>query len=147
MLGCLVEWKPGFFSFAVFKICEICEDVLYNHLVLYGKFSIHLDSIFPKITDSILPNTHAGGIFMRVEINNWYLKTHLGFILTISKNVQAWVHFLISILVIIIGATLTWVETSLNHYYFINQCRYPTVSLCRCWSLQVTCLPQFWRFQ
>ena len=81
--------------------------------------STHVDSIFTKETASTLPNTHAARIFMRVEISNWYLKTLLGFILTISKIVQDWVHFLISIPAIIIAATLTWVEASLNYYYFL----------------------------
>ena len=45
-----------------------------------------VDSIFTKGTASIVRNTHAARIFLRLEISNWYLKMLLGFILTISKQ-------------------------------------------------------------
>ena len=97
--------------------------------MLNGRLSTHLDSIFTKKTVYTLLNIHAARIFMKVQISNWYLEMQLGFILTGSKNVQDWIHFLINIPVIIIGATLNWVETSLSHYFF-NQCWYSAVSLC-----------------
>ena len=84
--------------------------------MLNGRLSTHLDSVFTKRTVSTLPNTHTARIFMRVEISNWYLKTQLWFILTVSKNMQDWIHFLLSIPVMIIYATPDWVKTSFNHY-------------------------------
>ena len=47
-------------------------DVFYNHLVLTGRLLTHLDSIFTEKPVSTLPNTFAGRIFMRVEIDNWH---------------------------------------------------------------------------
>ena len=58
-------------------------------------------------TVSTLLNIHTARIFMKLHISNWYLKTQLGFILTVSKNVQDWIHFLINIPVIIIGEPST----------------------------------------
>ena len=79
-----------------------------------GRLSTHLDSVFTKKIVSTLPNTHTARIFMRVEISNWYLKMQLGFILTVIRNVQDWVHFLISIPVMIIDATPHYYSEPLN---------------------------------
>ena len=86
---------------------------------------------------------------MRTEIGNWHYKTQLGLILTISKNVQDRFHPFISIPATTTAATLTWVETGLPWIIiilFFNQCRYATVSLCRCWSLQMAFPPQLSTF-
>ena len=111
--------ETRFFQFCSFlnmwnNLRRILESLVPN-----GRLSTHLDSIFTKETVSSLPNTHAARIYMRVERSNLYLKTLLWVILTISKTVQDWVHFLISIPAIIIPATLTWVETFLNYYFFL----------------------------
>ena len=79
-----------------------------------GRLSTHLDSVFTKKIVSTLLNTHTARIFMRVEISNWYLKMQLGFILTVIRNVQDWVHFLISIPVMIIDATPHYYSEPLN---------------------------------
>ena len=109
--------ETRFFQFCSFLNMWNNLRVFYNHLVFNGRLSTHLDSVFTKKTVSTLPNTDTTRIFMRAEISNWYLKTQLGFILTVSKNVQDWIHFLLSIRVMIVHATPDWVETSLNHYY------------------------------
>ena len=102
--------ETRFFQFCRFLNLWNNLDVFYNHLVLTGRLSTHLDSIFTKNPVSTLPNTFAARVFMRVEIGNWHYKTQLGFIVTISKNVQDRVHSLISIPAIITAATLKWVE-------------------------------------
>ena len=108
-------------------------NVFYNHLVLTGRLPTHCNSVFTKNSVSTLPNTLAARIFMRAEIDNWYYKTQLGFILTISKNVQDRVHFLINILAIITALTLTWVEIDflelLIFFYLMPVCHCVTMSM------------------
>ena len=50
------------------------ETIFYTHLVLTGRLSTHLDSLFTKNPVFALPNTLAARIFIRVENRQLTLK-------------------------------------------------------------------------
>ena len=122
-----------------------------NHLVLTGRLSTHFDSIFTKKIGFYSPEyscsygIHESGNGQSTLEN--VARVYSDY--SLRKNVQDRVYFFISTLAIINVSTLTWMKIDFLHFFFFLRrnyyfwCLYATISLCWCWSLQITFPTQF----